>query len=116
MDASGAQPWALRLPALLAPRMDASHLEPICWSGMVKFWMVLEDAYGMGGMKAWSEHTDRELLMKLAQVWSDNAQNFPDAEVVPQIQDRMQMQMMFLQLVVRMQMQQNAAHQLYLDD
>ena len=42
--------------------LEHAHLEPICWSDMVKFWrMVLEDAYGMGGMKAWSEHTDHEL-------------------------------------------------------
>ena len=60
--------------------LEHAHLEPICWSDMVKFWrMVLEDAYGMGGMKAWSEHTDHELRRKLAHVWSDNAQNFPDA-------------------------------------
>ena len=60
--------------------LERAHLEPICWSDMVKFWrMVLEDAYGMGGMKAWSEHTDHELRRKLAHVWSDNVQNFPDA-------------------------------------
>ena len=90
MDASGAQPSALRLPTLLPPRMVASQLEPICWSDMVKFWMVLEDAYGMGGMKARSEQTDegiRELLMKLAHVWSDNAQNFQLVQECVQVID-----------------------------
>ena len=77
---------AMKSPDSGALSINATQLKPVCWSDIIKFWMVLEGVYSINLLcKKRQEHMFVfDLLMRMTEVWSDNAQQL--RAVVEQLQ------------------------------
>ena len=67
---------AMKSPDSDAGSIDATQWKPVCWSDIIKFFLVLEGVYGVNVLrKKRKEHMFVfDLLMSMTLVWSDNAQ------------------------------------------